>query len=56
MKESFLTALAVASDPDVVAASAQYMRRMFDALKAQGFSDDQAMQLLVASGSAAKVS
>ena len=48
MKEHILETLAVASDPDVVAAVAQYTRRLYDALRAQGFSDDDAVRIVVA--------
>ncbi len=48
MKKEILEALALVSDPDVVAAAAQYARRLYDAFRAQGFNDEQAMQMVVA--------
>lgn len=55
MKAQLLEIMTIISDPDVVHASANAMRKMFDALRSHGFTEDQAMQLLVAHGMGAKV-
>lgn len=55
MKEQLLAMIKVISDDEIVEASAAAMARFIKALEANGFSRDEAMQLLVAHGMGAKV-
>ena len=46
--------LAVMNDPEIIKANAKYIRNLYDALIAEGFSKEQALQLVSASISSKK--
>ena len=55
MKEQLLGLIALGSDEDVVTATAKAMRLMFEALLLEGFTRDEAMQLVIAHGMGVKI-